>query len=70
MSTNVNPCQIIDQIVAKHGHAEPVMHMAALVGWQGRYASSSELPQITEATRLLTAAAEILSRLEQARKGV
>ena len=60
----MNACQQIDQIIANHGHAEPVMHLAALVGWQARYASRDEQPQIAEAVRLLTAAAEILSRLE------
>lgn len=60
----MNGCQQIDQIVSKHGHSEPVMHLAALVGWQARYASRKDQPQIAEAVRLLTAAAEILQRLE------
>lgn len=60
----LNACQKIDQIVAKHGHAMPAMHLAALVGWQARYAGRADQPQIAEAVQLLTAAAEILERLE------
>lgn len=54
----------IDLIIAKHGHAAPVMLLAALVGWQTKWLPPLDQEQNAKAGYLLGQAAEILERIE------
>jgi hypothetical protein len=54
----MNGCQAIDAIVADHGHAEPIRHLATNLESTNR--SSGQAERIAEVVGLLRRAAEML----------
>lgn len=60
----MNGCQAIDAIVADHGHAEPIRHLAASLGWNANREGQARQEQLAKVVELLTEAGELMGRIE------
>jgi hypothetical protein len=55
---------MMNEVTTLHGHAAPILHIAATIGWQAKWSHEVHQKNIAEVVRLLVEAGELMGRIE------